>query len=56
MFSHSSFKAAKAAAVARKGVTFTFDAGDGFVGRVIFCNWRNRVVCTSVAPDSTVIV
>lgn len=56
MFTHSSAKAAKAAAVARKGYTFTFDAGDGFIGRVKFCEWRNRVICTTVTPDGTVIV
>ena len=56
MFTHSSARAAKAAAVARKGYTFTFDAGNGFVGRVKFCEWRNRVICATVTPDGTVIV
>lgn len=55
MFTHSSAKAAKAAAVARKGIDFTFDSGDGFVTWVRFCTVRGRLVFRTVTPDGTVI-
>ena len=57
-FTHTSYKAAIADVKRRKAAAGVarWDAGNGFVAEAYWCEWRKRVVQTTITPAGMRIV
>jgi hypothetical protein len=50
-FTHNSYEAANKAAMADKGVTYTSDAGNGWIHEVTFDHRLKRLVHCTINPE-----
>ena len=51
-----SYSTARKLALSNKGVTYSFDAGDGWTSSVVWDNFCGRLVFSSTNPEGTVIL